>query len=319
MGHDREKHKRAIGRLNTTFIDLRDADEIEAFYLETTGMKPGYIPLSSGASGLETRVLELQGVTLIWTRGENRIRWLDEMVGEGLHLAVALYCEGDITNRGRSIDRNAAQVWMPGQEMDLIVNGPYLSLDIAVDADLVEELGWKVGGEAVQTVPQPHLTRLIDTCRWVARASSDLGEAVLRDHVLESLEPAIEPWLAPRETSGVEQALLSGPYRILRHGDAFMRSHDFDTSFSVDSLASSLGVSRRSVFHAYRKLLGVGPKQYFEIRRLQKLRELLKSTVSPDVTVTSLATDLGFSDMGRLAARYRMQFGENPSDTLRRS
>lgn len=305
--------------MKTTFIVLCDADEIEAFYLETTGMKPGYIPLSSGASGLKTRVIDLQGVALIWTQGGNRIRWLDEMVGEGLHLAVALRCEGDITSRGRSIDRDEAQVWMPGQEMDLIVNGPYLSLDIAVDADLVEELGWKVGGDAVQKVPQPHLDRLITTCRWVSRANSECGVAVLRDHVLENLEPAIVPWLAPEKTTGVEQVLKSGPDRILSQGDAFMRHHGYDTSFCVDALASSLGVSRRSVFHAYRKLLGLGPKQYFEIQRLQKLRGSLKSEDSPNVTVTSIAADLGFCDMGRLAARYRRQFGEYPSETLRRS
>ena len=38
-----------------------------------------------------------------------------------------------------------------------------------------------------------------------------------------------------------------------------------------------------------------------------------------DNTITKIAGEFGFSDMGRLAARYRQQFGENPSATLKRA
>lgn len=303
--------------LNSIVIELQDADEIEAFYLETTGMKPGYIPLSSGASGLKTRITDLEGITLIWTQGKNRIRWLDQMVGDGLHLAFAIESEGEITNRGRPIDADEGQVWMPGREMDLIINGPYLSLDIGVDASLVEQLGWNVGGKAVQKVPQSHLDRLITTCRWVSQAPSGWSTAMLREHVLESLEPALSPWQVAHRSTGLEKAFKTGPYRIVRKGDAFMRDHDPGAAFYVDFLASSLSVSRRSVFHAYRKLLGMGPKHYFEIQRLQELRSRLKNAENHSVTVTSLASDLGFNDMGRLAARYRRFYGENPGETLR--
>lgn len=96
-----------------------------------------------------------------------------------------------------------------------------------------------------------------------------------------------------------------------------MRDHEPGAPFYVDFLASSLGVSRRSIFHAYRKLLGMGPKHYFEIQRLQVLRIRLKNASNSSATVTSIAADLGFNDMGRLAARYRRFYGENPSDTLR--
>ena len=54
MGYYLERSDRRIISLNSITIDLKDADEIEAFYLETTGMKPGYIPLSAGTSGLKT-------------------------------------------------------------------------------------------------------------------------------------------------------------------------------------------------------------------------------------------------------------------------
>ena len=80
-----------------------------------------------------------------------------------------------------------------------------------------------------------------------------------------------------------------------------------------------MGVSRRVIFDAYRKLLGIGPRRYFELKRLYQLRCHLKDSYETDTTVANLATDLGFGDLGRLASLYRIQFGENPSQSLKRA
>ena len=55
-------------------IQLKDPDEIEAFYLETTGMKPDYLQLSAGPAGMEMKVIELGGVTLVWATVRGRTR-----------------------------------------------------------------------------------------------------------------------------------------------------------------------------------------------------------------------------------------------------
>jgi len=61
------------------------------------------------------------------------------------------------------------------------------------------------------------------------------------------------------------------------------------------------------------------PRKHFELPRLQLLRERLLSGSYEDASVAQIASQLGFVDMGRLAARYRKQYGENPSETLRYS
>ena len=66
--------------MNPYTIKLRDADEIEEFYHNTTGMKPGFLQLSAGAIGLQHTVVELGGVTLIWTQAQGRTRWRDDLV-----------------------------------------------------------------------------------------------------------------------------------------------------------------------------------------------------------------------------------------------
>ncbi len=303
--------------MNTSVIHLRDTDEIEAFYLETTGMKPGYFQLSPGQAGLRMVVSELAGVTLIWTWGSGRIRWRDEMTGDGLHIGFAIECEGSILSRGRPIDRDQAQIWMPEREMDLIINGPYCSLDIGVDREWVEALGWSLGGTPLRKVPQHFLDRLIATCRRASEVKTGWSAQELRDQVLERLEPVIAPWRQPESAPELSKALASGPYRILKAADEILDKRSPAAPLRVDELAYSIGVPRRSLFHAYRRLLGVGPRRYFELTRLMELRSRLRSAAS-EHTVTTIANDLGFNDLGRMAARYRQQFGENPSDTLNR-
>jgi AraC-like DNA-binding protein len=41
-------------------------------------------------------------------------------------------------------------------------------------------------------------------------------------------------------------------------------------------------------------------------------------TAAPGDTVTAIAIQNGFADVGRFAQRYRLLFGETPSQTLRR-
>ena len=60
-----------------------------------------------------------------------------------------------------------------------------------------------------------------------------------------------------------------------------------------------------------------GPKQYLHARRLAGVRRELRLAPS-EVRVVDVANRWGFWHMGRFAADYRKQFGEQPSETLRR-
>ena len=316
--------------MNSYSITLRDADDIERFFLDATGMKPGYFQLSKGVADLRISTVELDGVTLVWAHTPARVRWHDQMTGEGLHVGFAVESAGPITAHGRTLDADNAQVWMPGKEMDLIMAGPYLSLDIGVEPHLVEELGWRVQGEPLKKVPERHLAKLIRTCK---RASRHLAGSQLqtigsvgsfsiehwRDLILSQLEPVLQPWLHDSSTDELALSSATCHYRLVKQAEDFFENLGCGEFFEVDHLAQSIGLPRRTIFHAYRKLLGIGPRRYFELKRLQTLRLRLKQAGKSDATVASIATELGFGDLGRLAALYRRQFGENPSETLKRA
>lgn len=85
----------------------------------------------------------------------------------------------------------------------------------------------------------------------------------------------------------------------------------------VLDLCRALGMSQPTLFRAFRHTLGIGPKEYLQIRRLHLSRQTLLQG-NPAVSVQDVAYDLGFWHLGRFSRAYRTLFGETPSKTLRR-
>ena len=78
-----------------------------------------------------------------------------------------------------------------------------------------------------------------------------------------------------------------------------------------------MGVSERTLRYAFREQLGVSPKQYLQLVRLGGVRRNLQLAAA-GVKIVDVANRWGFWHMGQFAADYRRQFGELPSETLRR-
>ena len=88
--------------------------------------------------------------------------------------------------------------------------------------------------------------------------------------------------------------------------------------FSVSDLSGKLRVSPRTLHKAFFDITGVGPHAYFLRHRLNAARRLLATADGQQASVTNIALELGFTELGRFAGRYRSFFGENPSQTLQR-
>jgi AraC-like DNA-binding protein len=62
----------------------------------------------------------------------------------------------------------------------------------------------------------------------------------------------------------------------------------------------------------------MGPIRYLNLRRMHLVRRALLHSGPSTATVTQIATDHGFWELGRFSVAYRALFGEMPSATLRR-
>ena len=65
--------------------------------------------------------------------------------------------------------------------------------------------------------------------------------------------------------------------------------------------------------------MGMSPHRYLWLRRMHLVRTALLRADRRSATVTSIALDYGFGELGRFAVMYRQLFGESPSATLARA
>ena len=97
--------------------------------------------------------------------------------------------------------------------------------------------------------------------------------------------------------------------------DDFLRDN-INEPITVGDLSRMAGVSERTLRSAFHDVLGVSPKQWALRQRLAAAREALSAAAPGTTTVTEIAMSYGFFELGRFAGRYRMVFGEMPSETL---
>ncbi|MCR8102861.1 AraC family transcriptional regulator, partial [Pseudomonas aeruginosa] len=99
--------------------------------------------------------------------------------------------------------------------------------------------------------------------------------------------------------------------------DAYIRRH-LQSEIEVAALAEQAHMSTRSLYALFERQLGESPRQYIRRLRLERIRACLEDPGCRVRNLTELALDFGFAHLGRFAEQYRRQFGELPSETLRR-
>ena len=102
---------------------------------------------------------------------------------------------------------------------------------------------------------------------------------------------------------------------IVKAAEALLRARLPDP-VAIRHLCGVTGVCERTLRNAFYDVLGMSPKQFMLRARLDEVHEALKRR-EKQVTVTAIATKYGFYELGRFAGRYKVVFGEYPSDTLR--
>ena len=102
---------------------------------------------------------------------------------------------------------------------------------------------------------------------------------------------------------------------VVERAEAYIRAH-FDDSIPISRLCRIAGVSERGLRNAFYAVHGVSPKRWIMSRRLMEAQIALRASRDAGTTVTAVATDHGFYQLGRFAAIYKKTFGEAPSETL---
>jgi AraC-like DNA-binding protein len=85
-----------------------------------------------------------------------------------------------------------------------------------------------------------------------------------------------------------------------------------------EELARQAQMSLRSLYGLFERNAGTSPKNYIRQKKLERINLCLSDPTCNVRNVTEVAMDYGFLHLGRFSDSYRKQFGELPSDTLKR-
>jgi AraC-like DNA-binding protein len=91
-----------------------------------------------------------------------------------------------------------------------------------------------------------------------------------------------------------------------------------DRPVYLAEICAATGASERTLRTCCQEHLGMGPIHYLWLRRMHLTRRALLQAHPATATVTAIATDHGFWELGRFATEYRALFGETPVASLRR-
>ena len=161
------------------------------------------------------------------------------------------------------------------------------------------------------------LQRAHAAARHLARTAPEMLEA---PEVAKALEQDLVRKMVACLTSGTDIAdheLRHPRFPVMRKLEQILGQNE-DRPLYLSEICPAIGVSERTLRTHCLEHLGIGPIRYLWLRRMHLARRALVLAEPTSTTVTSIANDYGFGELGRFAVNYRLLFGESPSATLAR-
>lgn len=103
--------------------------------------------------------------------------------------------------------------------------------------------------------------------------------------------------------------------KLVRDVEDYVDAIGTERAIHISELCSALTVSRRTMHRAFYSAMGIGPIAYLRARRLSAISRVICSGKPLPASITQVALEYGFADLGRFAGYYRRLFAETPSQT----
>ncbi|WP_172971588.1 GlxA family transcriptional regulator [Pseudoalteromonas sp. A25] len=126
------------------------------------------------------------------------------------------------------------------------------------------------------------------------------------------LEEELSSWLAIPKLSETQNSYMRiGAFEL--HQDDRLLSlqsyikNNLNDTLTLGSLAAHLSVSERTLIRRFQKQIGLSPSQYVRLARLEKAKQLLRTT---RMNVTQVAWQVGYQDLGSFNRVFKEQYGK---------
>jgi AraC-like DNA-binding protein len=164
------------------------------------------------------------------------------------------------------------------------------------------------------------MSRLVKLHEMVGAIAKTTPDILVLPGVARSLEQELIRLMVRCLTEGASSGMSTGGRRhdrIVARFEEYLEANP-DQPLYLTEICAAIGVAERTLRVACEEHLGMGPIRYLSLRRMHLVRRALLRADPSTATVTRLATDHGFWELGRFSVTYRALFSESPSESLRR-
>ena len=168
--------------------------------------------------------------------------------------------------------------------------------------------------------PAPVASRLLRLHEAAGHLAKTAPDILAKPEVARAIEEALVEAMILCLTEGHSDDVRNvhrHRARVMRRLEEVLTSTP-DRPLYMPQLCATVGASYTMLRDCCQDYLGMSPKRYLWLRRMHLVRRVLRIADAEKTTVTEIATDYGFWELGRFAVAYRSLFGEAPSAALRR-
>ena len=213
-------------------------------------------------------------------------------------------------------------IYAPGSEVNAVSSADFEVTAFSVPDFFLQEIAKKINVETFYNSLKN--IELLETKGSLWKELRLLLLKELRKHKqdstyqtdMEFIENFSRDLLVLLEDSIISTTKVSSKKRLksLRESEEYVLLHIIEP-FSVLDVASSVGVSQRTLLYAFNNRFGLGTKAFIKVLKLNHVYHALHKE-NNNVSVALIARASGFWHMGQFYKDYKKFFGELPSVTL---
>ena len=247
-----------------------------------------------------------------------------ELVGRSPQNTITVVTVADRSKlwaNAQRIDEHDVLLLQPGSAFHVITSDDCCLSLVHIPKAIVEPLcafiedPTLIEGEGARFVIRPgtkdvaRLRRL--TAAAINHTSSGPGQAGRQFLLSATLAEIVDDWSNSKRGLPADREV----HRIISRARQFIEAN-MSNSISIGDMCAYSATSMSKLERTFRRELRLTPSRYVLARRLAAVRRALQGG-GEKLQVAQVATDHGFSHLGRFAAVYRRHFDELPSETAR--
>jgi AraC-like DNA-binding protein len=229
---------------------------------------------------------------------------------------------------GMELSAQAVIVHRPGSVNHLRSSGANRLAMMSLPFEDVSAAGLAIAAREVEAPQETYFVQpapaLLARLRALHAAASRLArtdaDAFARSPVVKSLEhDLVRAMIAclAGQPSTLDRHNGRSERKVMARFEDFLAARQLEPVY-VGEVCAAIGTSERTLRTYCQERFGMGPMRYLWLRRMHLARHALLRADPMLATVTEIATEHGFWELGRFSVEYRGLFGESPSVSLHR-